>query len=705
MDINAVLAKEIKCPLARVNAAVALFDEGATVPFIARYRKEVTGAMDEEKLRELSDRLQYLRSLVKRKEEVVASMTELEVLTEELALAIDKAETLAAVEDIYRPFKPKRRTRASIAKEKGLEPLAQIMMMDDDAAVYAAAVEFVDAQKGVESAEDAIAGAMDIIAELAADEPSYREELRNFFRKLALVQTSGGEGDHNYKDYLEYSEPVSKIPPHRVLAINRGEKEGVLKVSLVLSEDRPLAVLKKHFSQKKIMLEDGLLFKSLTDGYKRLLQPSLEREIRNELTENAEKHAIKVFAQNLVQLLLQPPVSGRRILALDPGFRTGCKVAAIDETGKLLAVDVIFPTPPQSRIEEAAKKLRKLADDHALNTIVIGNGTASRETETFAADFIASYGKNMEYIIVNEAGASVYSASKLAKEEFPDLDLTYRGAVSIGRRLQDPLAELVKIEPKAIGVGQYQHDVDQKQMAQTLTGVVEDCVNKVGVDINTASPSLLAYISGLNKRVAQAIVKYREANGRFRIRKELLKVAGLGDKTFQQCAGFLRIPGGDEPLDNTAVHPESYHIALKLHKLLADGLQELSQDDVRIAEIAQQLGAGVPTVRDILVELVKPGRDIREDLPKPVFRRDVLDIDQLTEGMELDGTVRNVVDFGCFVDIGVHQDGLVHISELADGFVRQPSDVVKVGDNVHVRVISIDMKRGRIALSMKSLAK
>jgi uncharacterized protein len=702
MQISQVIAQELKLRLDNVEAVVALVDEGATLPFIARYRKEVSGGMDEDVLRNLMERLAYLRNLEKRKAEVLASIEEQGKLTDELRAAITGAVTLAAVEDIYRPYKQKRKTRASVARERCLEPLALLILAGKEAEAKSSAADYIDAEKGVADGEAALQGAMDIVAEVISDEPAYRETLRRLLRRIGLIASKGADGVHNYRDYLDFSEPVAKVPHHRILALNRGEKEGILKVSLAMEAGEALPIILKHFAEADSS-EGSLFYQTITDSWKRLLFPSLEREIRTALTEAAESQAINVFAQNLQQLLLQPPVAGKRILALDPAFRTGCKLAVLDETGKVLTTGVIFPTPPQNKVAEARQTVAELSKKYQIDSIVIGNGTACRETESFVVDYLRECGGNQEYIIVNEAGASVYSASKLAKEELPDLDVSYRGAVSIGRRIQDPLAELVKIDPKAIGVGQYQHDVDQKSLQQSLDGIVEICVNKVGVDVNTASPSLLSYVSGLNKKTAQAIVAQREAAGGFAAREELRKVKGLGDKTFQQCAGFLRIRNGKDLLDNTAVHPESYHIARDLIAEEQAALAELLKSQGKMAEIATAKGTGVPTLRDIVNELLKPGRDMREELPKPVFRKDVLDFNQLEAGLVLDGVVRNVVDFGAFVDIGVHQDGMVHISQLANRFIRQPSEVVKVGDNVRVKVLSVDTQRKRIALTMRDI--
>ncbi len=696
MQISQVIAQELKLRLDNVEAVVALVDEGATLPFIARYRKEVSGGMDEDVLRNLMERLAYLRNLEKRKAEVLASIEEQGKLTDELRAAITGAVTLAAVEDIYRPYKQKRKTRASVARERGLEPLALLILAGKEAEAKSSAEDYIDAEKGVADVEAALQGAMDIVAEVVSDEPAYRETLRRLLRRIGVVASKGADGVHNYRDYLDFSEPVAKVPHHRILALNRGEKEGILKVSLAMEAGEALPVIWKHFATANAS-EGSLFYQAVTDSWKRLLFPSLEREIRTALTEAAESQAINVFAQNLQQLLLQPPVAGKRILALDPAFRTGCKLAVLDETGKVLTTGVIFPTPPQNKVVEARQAVAELSKKYQIDSIVIGNGTACRETESFVVDYLRESGGNQEYIIVNEAGASVYSASKLAKEELPDLDVSYRGAVSIGRRIQDPLAELVKIDPKAIGVGQYQHDVDQKSLQQSLDGIVEICVNKVGVDVNTASPSLLSYVSGLNKKTAQAIVAQREASGGFAAREELRQVKGLGDKTFQQCAGFLRIRNGKDLLDNTAVHPESYHIARDLIAEEQTALAELLKSQGKMAEIATAKGTGVPTLRDIVNELLKPGRDMREELPKPVFRKDVLDFNQLEAGLVLDGVGRNGVD------IGVHQDGMVHISQLANRFIRQPSEVVKVGDNVRVKVLSVDKQRKRIALTMRDI--
>lgn len=701
MDLIKVLSKELKLQERYTANAVALLDEGNTIPFIARYRKEMTGAMDEEVLRNLLERLNYLRNLEKRREEVIHSIEEQEKMTPELLEGILQAETMTALEDLYRPYRPKRRTRATIAREKGLEPLAMLLFNQETESPDKAAQEFINPDLEVNSAEEALQGAMDIVAEIVAEQPEYRRPLKSLVVSTGFVRTKGEEGDHNYLDYLDYREPVEKIPSHRILAINRGEKEKFLNVKIELEDKLALKLIKEMVIGKEPHPTAEYLQMAIEDGYRRLLFPSIEREIRNELTERAEKKAIDVFAKNLRQLLMQPPIKGKVFLGLDPAYRTGCKLAVVDSTGKVLYAGVIYPTPPQNDYAAAAKVLDDLVEKYGINAVAIGNGTASREAEKFIAEFIRERGKEIEYTIVSEAGASVYSASKLAKEEFPNLDVSYRGAISIARRVQDPLAELVKIDPKAIGVGQYQHDVNQNHLSQTLNGVVEDCVNAVGVDLNTASFSLLSYVSGINKRVAKNIVAWREGNGRFTNRRELLKVSGLGEKAFEQCAGFLRIVDGDEPLDNTSVHPESYAVARKLKDFDRQQLSQLLKDKKHLNRLTEGLGIGELTLKDIIMELIKPGRDPRDELPKPVFRSDVLELKDLREGMILTGTVRNIVDFGAFVDIGVHQDGLVHISQMADKYIRHPLDVVNIGDNVKVRIISIDEKRGRIGLSMK----
>lgn len=707
------LARELGCRAEYVQNVVRLLDEGNTIPFIARYRKEMHGAMDDQALRGLAERLQYLRSLEKRKEEIKAAIENRGKLTDELARSIDAAETLAQAEDLYRPYKQKRRTRASVARERGLEPLAALIFAQHaaDGEPLARAAAFVDTEKGVETAEDALQGALDIIAEDLSDDAALRGTLRRLFEKQsALTSHAAGEEDSVYKLYYEFSVPVRKAQGHQVLAINRGEREGYLKVA-VQQERQPALdiVLRAALRGENPMAE--AVRTAAEDAYDRLIFPSLEREMRAALTEMASEGAIKMFALNLRPLLMQPPVKGRVTMGLDPGFRTGCKVAVVDGTGKVLETGVIYPTQPHNKVREAKATLKKLIETHGVRCIAIGNGTASRETEQVVAELLQEPGHaGVAYMIVSEAGASVYSASPLAAEEFPEYDVSLRSAVSIARRLQDPLAELVKIDPKAIGVGQYQHDMPQAQLGQALDGVVESCVNSVGVDLNTASAPLLARVAGLSAAVAKNIVRYREENGAFRARKQLLKVPKLGPKAYEQCAGFLRVPESENGLDNTGVHPESYEAAVKLLKLCGceaeaarGGIPDL---DKRVTAVGAQkaadaCGVGLPTLQDIVRELQKPGRDIRDELPPPLLRTDVLDMKSLKPGMELQGTVRNVIDFGAFVDIGVHQDGLVHISQLCDRFVRHPSEVVTVGDVVTVWVLAVDEKRGRISLTMK----
>ncbi len=715
-DILSRLSQELSIRPSQVENTVRLIDEGNTIPFIARYRKEVTGGLDDQVLRELFDRLTYLRNLETRREEVRRLISEQEKLTEEISLSLDKAETLQEIEDIYRPFKPKRKTRASIAREKGLEPLAVTIYAQKDIKgdVMELAARFIDSEKGVETAEEALQGAMDIIAETISDNAEYRRIIRELTFRHGIIKTSARkEEDSPYRMYYDFEEPVLKIAPHRVLAINRGEKEGFLSVKLEAPETRILDWLKGKTLSETGSVFSEIIEKTAEDAYYRLIAPSIENEIRASLTETASEQAIKVFSENLRNLLLQPPVKGKVVLGLDPAYRTGCKLAVVNELGSVLDTGVIYPTPPQNKVEEAAETLKKLIIKHNVDIIAIGNGTASRESEIFVAGVIKTLDKKVRYIIVNEAGASVYSASKLGAEEFPQFDVSLRSAVSIARRLQDPLAELVKIDPKAIGVGQYQHDMNQKRLGEALSGVVESCVNSVGVDLNTASPSLLSYVAGINSTIAQNIVDYREINGAFKSRKELLKVKKLGEKTFLQCAGFLRIPGAENILDNTSVHPESYEACKKLLELTNHTMEDIGEgrlsnlrketEKIGFDKVAEIIGVGVPTLKDIIDELLKPGRDPRDELPPPLLSEDVLEISDLKPGMVLNGTVRNVVDFGAFVDIGVHQDGLVHISELSENFVRNPMDVVSVGDIVKVRVLEVDPKRKRISLSMKGI--
>lgn len=713
MDINKTLAQEFSLRQEQIDNTVILIDEGATIPFIARYRKEKTGSLDDQILREIHDRLMYLRNLEKRKEEVRNAITEQEKMTAEIENAISSAMTLVEVEDIYRPFKPKRRTRASIAREKGLEPLAEIIMKQDNINPEEEAAAFINEEKGVEDIKSAIQGALDIIAEDISDDADIRKKLRASAGEKGVIvcKASDPEAESVYMNYYEYTEPVGKVMNHRVLALDRGEKEGFLKVSLTLDESVATdIILNKYIKSNNTCGE--LVRTAVEDSYKRLIFPSIEREVRSEMTAKAAEESIKVFASNLRQLLLQPPLKNSVILGLDPGYRTGCKVAVIDSTGKVLDTTVIYCTHSKAEYEQSKKKIKELIEKHNVNVISIGNGTASRETEQFTTEVLKEIPQKVSYMVVSEAGASVYSASKLAAEEFPEYDVSLRSAVSIARRLQDPLAELVKIEPKAIGVGQYQHDMPQTRMNDALSGVVEDCVNSVGVDLNTASHSLLSYIAGINSSVAKNIVAYREENGKFTDRKELLKVPKLGKKAFEQCAGFLRVRDGKNPLDNTAVHPESYNTASALLSecgfTLADisdgGAVGISQkaESVGIENISEKSGIGIPTLTDIIKELEKPGRDLRDELPPPLLRSgDVMDIKDLKVGMELVGTVRNIIDFGVFVDIGVHEDGLVHISQICAGYIKHPLEAVKVGEVVKVRVIDVDTKRNRISLTMR----
>ena len=698
-----------------MDAAVKLIDEGCTIPFIARYRKEVTGALNDEQLRELDDRLKYLRNLEDRKTQVIASIEEQGKLTDELKEQILKAETMVLVEDLYRPYKQKRRTRATIAREKGLEQLAEyIKGQDAKEDVLVEAEKYVSDEEGkeVKSAQEAIAGALDIIAEQISDVADYRTYIRDItFKEGKLVAAAkDAEAESVYENYYDYNEAIASIPGHRILAINRGENEKFLTIKVEAPEERILRYLEKQIITNDNEYTTPYLKECIADAYDRLIAPAIEREIRNTLTETAEDGAIKVFGKNLEQLLLQPPIAGKVVLGWDPGFRNGCKLAIVDATGKVLATKVVYPTEPFNKVEETKKIVADLIKKYNVNLISCGNGTASRESEQIISDMIKEYElKNVDYVITNEAGASVYSASKLATEEFPDFDVNQRSAVSIARRVQDPLAELVKIDPKSIGVGQYQHDMNQKKLSETLGGVVEDSVNKVGVDLNTASASLLEYISGISKAVAKNIIDYRETNGRFTNRKQLLKVAKLGPKAFEQCAGFMRISGGDNPLDATSVHPESYEAAKKLLEVMGYDIDSISSGELiglkskieDMGRLADELGIGTITLEDIVKELEKPGRDPRDEMPKPILRKDVLDMKDLASGMILKGTVRNVIDFGAFVDIGVHQDGLVHISQMsAERRVEHPLDIVSVGDIVDVRVIDVDVNKGRISLSM-----
>lgn len=773
MNITEKLAQEFGIRLAQVEQTVALIDEGNTIPFIARYRKEVTGGLTDVLLRDLDERLSYLRGLEERKAEVIKSIEEQGKLTEELKSEIEQAEILQRVEDLYKPFKQKKSTRATKARERGLGPLADMIWAQDatEGNIMSIAAGSIDPGKEVETAEAALAGACDIIAERISDDAEITEMVRNYSRDNGVLTSEAADPDEKtvYDMYYEYAEPVSKIPNHRVLAVNRGEKEKKLKVKIKVDPEKIHELIADKVITNGASIWTESLTATIEDAYKRLIAPSIERELRNELTERAEKDAVKVFAKNTEKLLMVPPVKGARVLAIDPGYRTGCKVAALADTGKLLAYATIYPTEPKNDIAGSEKIITKLIDRFKLNTVVIGNGTGSRETEKFIADYIAKTGRDLKYTIVSEAGASVYSASKLATEEYPDLDVTTRGAMSIGRRLQDPLAELVKISPKSIGVGQYQHDINQGLLDAALTNVVEDCVNKVGVDLNTASPSLLSYISGINSSIAKNIVKYREENGAFTDRKQLMKVSKLGEKTFKQCAGFMRISGGDDPLDATAVHPESYattrvmleSLGITGDMIAAGGVSDIEDricakypveskrkkapekkkkeaelpsnglaalavllDDEdfdpkkkkkeskklepknqnikrSVEKMAEDLGMGVMTLTDIIDEIKKPARDPRESMPGVIFRSDVLSFDDLKAGMELEGTVRNVVDFGAFVDIGVKTDGLVHVSELSSRFIKHPMDVVSIGDNVKVRILDIDKERHKISLTMK----
>ena len=719
------IAEELGVKNTQVENAIKLIDEGNTIPFIARYRKEATGGLSDEILRNLGERLTYLRNLETRKEEVTKSIEEQGKLTDELTISIASAETLAEVEDLYRPFKQKKKTRATVAKTKGLEPLADIILAQEETQpIEEIAKNFINIDslteedkknkdKVVASSEDAIQGALDIIAENISDNAKYRKYIKKVcYREGTIVtKASNAEEKTNYEMYYDFSELVYKLPSHRILAINRGENEGALKVSINKPEDKILYYMEKDIIKGTTQFTE-MLKNTILDAFKRLIEPSVEREIRSDLTEKAEEKAIKVFGQNAKQLLLSAPIKGKTVMGFDPAYRTGCKIAVIDETGKVLDTATVYPTAPQNDVEGAKKTLLNLIEKDHIDMIAIGNGTASRESEMFVSDMIKEVKHDICYVIVSEAGASVYSASKLATEEYPDINVSIRGAISIARRLQDPLAELVKIDPKAIGVGQYQHDVNQKKLSESLTGVVEDSVNKVGVDVNTATPSLLSYVSGINNTIAKNIVKYRDENGKLKERKELLKVPKLGKVAFEQCAGFIRIPDGTNPLENTAVHPESYKQTEKLLELLGFKVKDLNDKQnlnslreklksVDIARTAEQLEIGEMTLSDIIDELSKPGRDPREDMPKPVLRSDVLKFEDLTDGMILTGTVRNVIDFGAFVDIGVKYDGLVHISEMSDSYIKSPSDVVSVGDVVKVKVIKIDQERKKVGLSMK----
>ncbi len=710
MNIIETLANEFKVKTHQIENTVKLLDEGNTIPFIARYRKEVTGSLDDQILRAISDRLDYLRSLTEQKEKVTASIEEQGAMTPELATAIDNAKTLTELEDIYRPYRPKRKTRASVAKARGLEPLANdILKQNNEFDPQSAAAEYINEE--VPTAEDALNGACDIIAEIISDDANVRRQLRYMLRAHGIVTVKGTKDDLGvYENYADYSEPVSKIANHRILAVNRGEKEDVLKVSIELDKTVGMSVLTGLYVNGS-NASSALVSQAAEDSYTRLVYPAVEREIRNDLTDRASTDAIKVFAENTAQLLMQPPVRGKVAIGLDPGYRTGCKVAAVDETGKVLDTAVIYCAPPHSKTEEAKKIITNLVNKYGVKMFAIGNGTASHETEVFASDLIKELDCGITYMVVSEAGASVYSASKLAAQEFPQYDVSLRSAVSIARRLQDPLAELVKIDPKSIGVGQYQHDMPQKELNHALDAVVEDCVNSVGVDLNTASPSLLQRVSGISSSVAQNIVKYREENGAFTSRNQLLKVPKLGPKAYEQCAGFLRIPGAENVLDNTAVHPESYETAENLLELCGVSKSDVAAGNISqltktvekrgIKELASELNTGEPTLADIIKEISKPGRDPREELPAPMLRTDVMGMEDLKPGMELKGTVRNVIDFGAFVDIGVHQDGLVHISQISNRYIKHPSEVLKVGQIVTVWVLSVDTAKKRISLTMK----
>lgn len=712
MDIIATIAQELEIKKSQVDAAVKLIDEGNTIPFIARYRKEATGALNDEILRNLFDRLTYLRNLEEKKQTVLSSIEEQGKLTEELKAQILAAQTQVAVDDLYRPYRPKRRTRATIAKEKGLEPLANTLMEQKlSVSALEEAAGYINDDKEVKTAEDALAGAADIIAEAISDTADYRTRIRDLtMEKGRLTSTAKDpEAESVYEMYYEFDEALSKVAGHRTLAINRGEKEKILTVKIEAPVDDIIAYLKKKVITNDNPNTKDVLAGAIEDAYDRLIAPAIEREIRNDLTEKAEDGAIKVFGKNLEQLLMQPPITGQVVLGWDPAFRTGCKIAVVDPTGKVLDTTVIYPTAPQNKVEEAKAVMKKLISKYNVTLISLGNGTASRESEQVIVELLKEIPVKVQYIIVNEAGASVYSASKLATEEFPNFDVGQRSATSMARRLQDPLAELVKIDPKSIGVGQYQHDMNQKKLSEALGGVVEDCVNKVGVDLNTASVSLLEYISGISKVIAKNIVAYREENGKFASRSQLLKVAKLGPKAYEQCAGFLRITGGKNPLDATGVHPESYEATRKLleklgyseEEITGGGLTGISKKISDYKKLAAELEVGELTLRDIVKELEKPARDPREDMPKPILRSDVLEMKDLTPGMVLKGTVRNVIDFGAFVDIGVHQDGLVHISQMSERYIKHPLEVVSVGDIVEVKVMSVDLKKQRIQLTMK----
>ena len=712
--IEQIIADELNIKISQVENTIKLIDQGNTIPFIARYRKEVTGGLSDETLRTFSERLNYLRNLEKRKEEVTNSIEEQGKLTEEIVKDLENAVTLAEVEDIYRPYKQKKKTRATVAKAKGLEPLAEIILAQTETRdINEIATEYINEEKEVKSAEEAIQGALDIIAENISDNPEYRKIIKKIVYTEGMIETKASKPDEKsaYEMYYDFNEKVNKMPSHRILAINRGEKEDFLKVKIVKGEEKILQIIQKDIIKGETQFTQYLI-DTIADSFKRLIEPSIDREIRSDLTEKAEEQAIKVFGKNAKQLLLGAPIKGITVMGFDPAYRTGCKIAIIDETGKVLDITTVYPTEPQNDVEGAEKELIKLINKDKVDMIAIGNGTASRESEMFVSEMIKKCDHKVLYTIVSEAGASVYSASKLATEEYPDINVSIRGAISIARRLQDPLAEFVKIDPKSIGVVQYQHDVNQKKLEESLAGVVEDSVNKVGVDVNTATPSLLSYVSGINKTIAKNIVKYRDENGKLTERKQLLKVPKLGKVAFEQCAGFIRIPDGKNALENTAVHPESYESAEKLLNNLGYKVEDLKDKDkireikvkladVNVKETAKQLEIGELTLNDIIDELGKPGRDPREDMPKPIFRQDVLKFEDLKEGMILTCTVRNVIDFGVFVDIGVKHDGLVHISEMSEKFVKNPSDIVSVGDIVKVKVIGIDNERQKVKLSMK----
>lgn len=706
--ITSMLVKELGVKKGQVENAIKLIDEGNTIPFIARYRKEMTGGLSDEILRQLHERLTYLRNLEERKQEVIRIIGEQGKLTAELEKAINKADILQKVEDLYRPYKQKKSTRAEKARERGLEPLAQAII-EGRSSILKFAASFIDAEKEVDSEEAAMAGAKDIIAEGVSDNAAYRQWIRELCLKTAVLssQATDKDSDSVYSNYYDFSEPISKAADHRILAINRGESEKFLRVKLVFPDERIVEYLKskeiKSANECTQYMEEAI-----EDAYKRLIQPSIERELRSGLTERAQENAIALFGKNLKGLIMAPPVRDARVLAIDPSFRTGCKLSVLDETGKLLEYSTIYPNAPRNETEKSKQEMLRLIEKHEVDIISIGNGTASRETESFVAESIKDLNRAVHYTIVSEAGASVYSASKLANEEYPDIDVSIRGAISIGRRLQDPMAELVKIDPKSIGVGQYQHDLNQKRLDEALKGVVEDCVNSVGVDINTATVSLLRYVSGISESIAKNIVAYRDENGRFNGRQELKKVKRLGDKAFEQCAGFLRIHGGANPLDNTAVHPESYGAAVRLLEILGidiSGAARVSIDrkDIDIKALCEQTGIGELTLADIITELLKPGRDPRDEMPKPILRSDVLSIEDLKVGMVLSGTVRNVVDFGAFVDIGIKNDGLVHISQICERFIKHPMEVLSVGDIINVRIIEVNHEKGKVSLSMKEI--